>query len=60
LCQKRTLCSAANCGLVDQLIGSREEGLRDCQPQRLCGFELDDELEFGCLLHWDITGLGPT
>ena len=33
-----------------QLIGTQQERFRDRQAECLCGFEVDDQLEFGWLL----------
>src|SRR5262245_26445851 len=41
----------------DELVGSCQDRLRDGQPERLGGFEVDDELEFGGLLDGEVTRL---
>ena len=41
----------------DYLVGSGEDGLRDCETQYLRGFQIDDQLEFGRLDHTQIGGL---
>ena len=38
-------------GLFDHLIGQREQLRRHVEAKRLCGFEIDDELEFRGLLN---------
>src|SRR6266581_4804367 len=42
----------------DDLIRPREQRLRDRQPERLCGLEVDDQLEFPGLLDGQVSGLG--
>ena len=54
LCQKQT-----SADLFDYLLGQHEEVVWHFDPERLGGFEIDDELEFGRLLHRDVAGLGP-
>ena len=44
--------------LFDQLVGAQEEGLRDRQPERLGGLEIDDQLELRRLLDRKIGRLG--
>ena len=41
-------------GLLDDLVGSDQEGLRNCQSQRLGGLEVDDEFEFRWVLDGQI------
>ena len=45
-------------GLLDHLVSASEYRLRDRQPGRFRGLEVDDKLEFGGLLHRQVTGLG--
>src|SRR5215467_12632918 len=44
--------------LLDHLIRSQQQRLRDRQPQRLRGLHVDDEFELGGLLDGKIAGLG--
>src|SRR5689334_12531716 len=37
--------------LFDDLIGGTDKGRRHIQAERLGGFQVDDEMEFGRLLH---------
>src|SRR5215831_9066142 len=46
-----------NPDLLDDLIGGREDRLRDREPERLGRLEVDDELELGGLLDWQVGGL---
>jgi hypothetical protein len=48
-----------NCGLFDDLVGKREQLVRDCEAERLRGRKVDDEIELGRLLDWDVRGLCP-
>jgi hypothetical protein len=41
------------------LIGAHQERLRDCQPERLGGCKIDDEIELGRLLDRNFAGLRP-
>src|SRR6516225_1893928 len=42
----------------DDLVDPGEDRLRDCQPQRACGLEIDHQLESRRLLDWQIGWLG--
>ena len=44
--------------LLDDLVGPLEQRLRDGEPERLGGLEVDDQLELGGLLHGQVGGLG--
>ena len=44
--------------LLDDLVGSDEDGLRDRQPESLGGLEVDDQFELDWLLDREIYGLG--
>src|SRR6516162_11490609 len=50
LCQKRTLCGAANCGLFNHLVGRGQQRRRNSHPKRLCTFEIEREYKFSWLL----------
>jgi hypothetical protein len=41
LCQKRTLCSAANSGLFDHFVGSGDQAGHDSEAKRLGGLKVD-------------------
>jgi hypothetical protein len=43
-----------SCVLLDHLIGRRQQCFRDGEAERLGGLEVDDEFEFGRLLHREI------
>jgi hypothetical protein len=43
---------------VDQLVGKGEQLWWDLKAERFGGFEVDDQLEFGGLLHRKIGRLG--
>ena len=45
--------------LCDDLVGARKQRWRDCNPERLCGFKIDGQYEFGRLLDRHITRLRP-
>jgi hypothetical protein len=46
--------------LFDHLVGAGEQSRRDGEAERLSGEQIDDEIEFGRLLDWDVGRLGPT
>src|SRR5438067_2498007 len=49
----RTMCIAAKeDGLFDRLVGSRDQRLRNAEAERLCGLEIDYQLEPSGLLNW--------
>src|SRR5262245_42171914 len=43
----------------DDLVGSNQERLRDCQAQRLGGLEVDHQLELRRLFDREVGGFGP-
>src|SRR5262249_61542182 len=45
---------------LDQLVREHQEQDRDRHAEGLGGFEIDDELEFGWLLHRQFSRLRPT
>ena len=44
--------------LFDHLVGNGQQRRRYYQAERLCGFEVDDELKFGWLLDRQLAGSG--
>ncbi len=54
------ICDAANCSLFDHLVGDREHPVRDGEAERLGRRQIDDEIESGRLLDWDVARLHPT
>ena len=57
LCHKATFAPAANCSLFDHLVGAGQHGRRHSKPKGLGGLQVDDELECGWLLYWQICRL---
>jgi hypothetical protein len=53
LCAKRRHSAK----LFDHLVGTREQRLRDGKAERLCGFQIDDQLVFGGRLHRQVRGV---
>src|SRR5215813_7560449 len=43
---------------LNHLVRPREEGCRNRQPKRLGRLEVNDQLELGRLLDWEVGGLG--
>ena len=56
LCQKRTYAEQPF-RLFDHLVGAGKQGGRNGESERLCGLYIDDELEAGRLLDWQVAGL---
>jgi hypothetical protein len=53
-------CIAATASLFDHLVGGRQNRRRNCKTQRLCGFEIDHQIEFRRLLNRQISRLGSS
>src|SRR5215468_432632 len=51
------ICGAAKRTLLDHFVSSREQGRGHCEPKRLCGLEVDDQLQFGRQLNREIARL---
>ena len=49
----------ADIGLLDHLVGAGEERLRHSDAQRLCRRQVEDEIELGRLLDWQVARLRP-
>ena len=45
--------------LLDDLVSSQQNGLRDGQPKSLRGLQIEDQLELGRMLNGQFTRLGP-
>jgi hypothetical protein len=43
---------------LNHFVAAHEERLRDREPERLRGLEVDDQLELGRLLHGQVGGSG--
>jgi hypothetical protein len=43
--------------LIDDLVGGREQFLRNRQPEHFRSGQIDDEIEFGRLLDWQFPWL---
>jgi hypothetical protein len=44
----------------DDLVSAGEDGRRDCQAERIRGFEVNHEFEFGGLIDWNISWFNAT
>src|SRR5215813_11840170 len=51
------ICSAANCGLFDHLVGDGEQPRREAEAECPGGVEVDHELELGRLHDREVGGL---
>jgi len=47
----------SECHLLGHLVRPKQQQRRDRQAERLRGLEVDDELELGWLLDWEVTGV---
>jgi hypothetical protein len=57
-CHERPKCRAPRRRLFNHLVGAQQKRLGDFQPQCLGGLEIDDQLEFGRLLNWQVGRFG--
>ena len=55
--QKRTRAAQQRGSLFDHLVGAILHGLRDVNAKRLRGLEVEEQLDFACLLHRQVGGL---
>ena len=44
---------------LDHLVGAQQERLWDFEAEGFCSGQIDDEIEFGRLLDWDVARLRP-
>ena len=47
----RDSCIATIIYLFNHLVGAAKERLRNSEAERLCGFQVNEQLDFGGLLH---------
>jgi hypothetical protein len=59
MCHKPTYAVQQAVPLLDDLVGAREQHGRDGKTQRLGGGQVDNEIELGRLLHWNVARLRP-
>src|SRR5262245_27439740 len=57
LCANSDLTHRSRTAVFDQLVGALLENPRDVEIMRLCGLEVDDQLEAGGSLHWQVSWL---
>src|SRR5947207_13131160 len=57
MCHNRTYTLQTNLQLFDHLIGAGEERRGNVDADRLGGFQIDHEIELGCLLDRQLAGL---
>jgi hypothetical protein len=56
-CQEATYARQQTAPLFDHLVGAAYEGQWNGETERLRGLEIDDQLDFGGLLHRQVGGL---
>src|SRR6516225_9525097 len=57
-CRASSAGRAGAWGSLDDLVGAANERERDREPERLCGLEVDDQLDFHRLLNRQVTQFG--
>jgi len=53
-----TVVTSRNARLLNHLIRAHQQGLRNCEAERLRGFQIEDERELCRLLNGEIPGFG--
>jgi hypothetical protein len=56
-CQSRPSALQQTVSYFDHLVGARQQLIRHIQAERLRGLKVDDQLDLGALLHWQVRGL---
>ena len=56
MCQEATYTPQQSKGLLNHLVGQREQLVGDFEAERPSGLEVDHQLELGWLLDWYVSG----
>ncbi len=59
MCQEATYAPQQNRGLLNHLVGLREQRRRNVEAKRPCGLQIEYELELCCPHHWKAAGCLP-